>query len=129
MADYYGLLGIERDADDKAIKSAYRKLALRYHPDRNPGDDAAVERFKEINEAYAVLSDGEKRARYDRYGTADPAPTSAATSSTCSPRCSARAWGVGPPSAARRARTSRWSSRSPSSRRATAPPSRSTSTA
>ena len=63
MADYYGLLGIERDADDKAIKSAYRKLALRYHPDRNPGDDTAVERFKEINEAYAVLSDREKRAR------------------------------------------------------------------
>ena len=72
MADYYGLLGIERDADDKAIKSAYRKLALRYHPDRNPGDEAAVERFKEINEAYAVLSDGEKRSRYDRFGTADP---------------------------------------------------------
>jgi molecular chaperone DnaJ len=72
MADYYQLLGVDRGADDKAIKGAYRKLALRYHPDRNPGDHEAVERFKEINEAYAVLSDAEKRARYDRYGTADP---------------------------------------------------------
>jgi molecular chaperone DnaJ len=73
MADYYELLGIARDADDKAIKGAYRKLALKYHPDRNPGDREAEERFKEINEAYAVLSDGEKRARYDRFGSADAA--------------------------------------------------------
>jgi len=71
MADYYELLGIQRDADEKAIKGAYRKLALKYHPDRNPGDPAAEERFKEINEAYAVLSDAEKRSRYDRYGSAD----------------------------------------------------------
>ena len=72
MADYYELLGLGRDADDKAIKSAYRKLALKYHPDRNPGDREAEERFKEINEAYAVLSDPEKRARFDRFGSADP---------------------------------------------------------
>lgn len=71
MADYYELLGVARDADDATIKSAYRKLALKYHPDRNQGDASAEERFKEINEAYAVLSDGEKRARYDRYGSAD----------------------------------------------------------
>ena len=73
MADYYELLGLGRDADEKSIKSAYRKLALKYHPDRNPGDREAEERFKEINEAYAVLSDAEKRARYDRFGSADPA--------------------------------------------------------
>ncbi|MDF1521244.1 MAG: molecular chaperone DnaJ [Trueperaceae bacterium] len=71
MADYYELLGVARDADDGVIKSAYRKLALKYHPDRNPDDASAEERFKEINEAYAVLSDREKRARYDRYGSAD----------------------------------------------------------
>ena len=71
MADYYELLGVARDADDATIKSAYRKLALKFHPDRNQGDASAEERFKEINEAYAVLSDGEKRQRYDRYGSAD----------------------------------------------------------
>ncbi len=71
MTDYYEALGITRDADGKTIKASYRKLALQYHPDRNPGDTAAEERFKDINEAYAVLSDEEKRMRYDRYGTAD----------------------------------------------------------
>ncbi len=71
MADYYELLGVARDADDAVIKGAYRKLALKYHPDRNPHDAGAEDRFKQINEAYAVLSDGEKRARYDRYGSAD----------------------------------------------------------
>ncbi|MDR9390563.1 MAG: molecular chaperone DnaJ [Trueperaceae bacterium] len=70
--DYYDLLGVARDADTKAIKAAYRKLALKYHPDRNPGDPDAEETFKSLNEAYAVLSDDEKRANYDRYGTAEP---------------------------------------------------------
>ena len=71
MSDYYGLLGVDRSADAAQIKSAYRKLALKYHPDRNPGDGEAEEKFKQINEAYAVLSDENKRARYDRFGTAD----------------------------------------------------------
>lgn len=73
MTDYYELLGVARDADERAIKSAYRKLALRYHPDRNPGDQEAEERFKQINEAYAVLADPDKRGRYDRFGSADAA--------------------------------------------------------
>jgi molecular chaperone DnaJ len=66
--DYYEVLGVTRDADGTTIKSAYRKLAVQYHPDRNPGDQEAEDRFKEAAEAYAVLSDGEKRARYDRFG-------------------------------------------------------------
>ncbi|HUP50485.1 MAG TPA: molecular chaperone DnaJ [Thermoanaerobaculia bacterium] len=66
--DYYEILGIERSAGLDEIKKAYRKLALRYHPDKNPGDPQAEERFKEAAEAYGVLSDEEKRARYDRYG-------------------------------------------------------------
>ena len=72
MADYYELLGVSQSADAKEIKAAYRKLALRYHPDKNPGDKEAEETFKSLNEAYAVLSDPEKRTRYDRYGSADP---------------------------------------------------------
>ena len=70
--DYYETLKVARDADGTTIKTSYRRLALQYHPDRNPGDAEAEETFKKINEAYAVLSDPEKRARYDRYGTADP---------------------------------------------------------
>ena len=69
-ADYYGLLGVSRDTDAEELKKAYRKAALRYHPDRNPGDKAAEEKFKELSEAYQVLSDPEKRARYDRFGHA-----------------------------------------------------------
>jgi len=68
--DYYEVLGIDRNADEAAIKKAYRNLAMKYHPDRNPGDAQAVERMKEINEAYAVLSDSHKRRLYDAYGHA-----------------------------------------------------------
>ena len=66
--DYYQILGVPKTADAKAIKSAYRKLARKYHPDQNPGNKAAAERFKEINEANEVLSDPEKRQRYDTLG-------------------------------------------------------------
>ena len=66
--DYYEVLGVDRSAGAEALKAAYRKLALKYHPDRNPGDQAAEERFKEAAEAYSVLSDSEKRQRYDRFG-------------------------------------------------------------
>jgi molecular chaperone DnaJ len=68
--DYYEVLGVSRDADDAALKSAYRRLALMHHPDRNPNNPDASEKFKEASEAYAVLSDSEKRARYDRLGHA-----------------------------------------------------------
>ena len=68
--DYYEVLGVERNAGDQDIKSAYRKLALKYHPDRNPGDKQAEEKFKEAAEAYAVLADSDKRAAYDRFGHA-----------------------------------------------------------
>jgi molecular chaperone DnaJ len=66
--DYYEVLGVSRDADDQTLKGAYRKLALQYHPDRNPGNTEAEEKFKEANEAYSILSDGQKRASYDRFG-------------------------------------------------------------
>lgn len=69
--DYYEVLGVDRAADEAAIKSAYRKLAHQYHPDKNPGDHSAEERFKEASEAYEILSDPERRARYDRYGHAN----------------------------------------------------------
>ena len=66
--DYYEVLGVPRDADDKQIKKAFRKLAQQYHPDKNPGDASAEQRFKEINEAYTVLSDAGNRSKYDRFG-------------------------------------------------------------
>lgn len=66
--DYYSILGVDRNADDKEIKRAFRKLAQKYHPDKNPGDADAEARFKEINEAYTVLSDPDKRSKYDRFG-------------------------------------------------------------
>jgi molecular chaperone DnaJ len=75
--DYYEVLGVPRDASDQQIKSAYRKLALKYHPDRNPGDKAAEEQFKEAAEAYAILADTEKRQLYDRFGHAGVSGASA----------------------------------------------------
>ncbi len=66
--DYYEILSLERTCTDVEIKASYRKAALKYHPDRNPGNTEAEERFKEASEAYEVLSDGQKRATYDRFG-------------------------------------------------------------
>ena len=68
--DYYEVLGVDRNADDAALKKAYRELAKKYHPDMNPGDKDAEAKFKEASEAYAVLSDKEKRAKYDQFGHA-----------------------------------------------------------
>jgi molecular chaperone DnaJ len=68
--DYYEVLSVSRDASDQELKTSYRKLAMQYHPDRNPGDPSAEEKFKECSEAYSILSDPEKRAAYDRYGHA-----------------------------------------------------------
>ena len=68
MANYYQLLGISKGADEKQIRQAFRRLARKYHPDLNPGDKEAEEKFKEINEAHEVLSDPDKRRKYDRYG-------------------------------------------------------------
>ena len=66
--DYYEVLGVDKSADDAALKKAYRRLAMKHHPDRNPGDAEAESRFKEAKEAYEVLSDGQKRAAYDQFG-------------------------------------------------------------
>lgn len=75
--DYYDVLGVSRGASDADIKSSYRKLAKQYHPDKNQGDEKAADRFKEIGEAYAVLSDPEKRKLYDQYGHAGQVPPGA----------------------------------------------------
>src|SRR5262245_61981918 len=70
--DPYEVLGVTREASDDEIKKVYRKLARDYHPDRNPGDKAAEARFKEVQDAYDILSDKKKRASYDRFGFAGP---------------------------------------------------------
>ena len=72
--DYYEVLGVSKDASADDIKKAYRKMAMKYHPDRNPGDKEAEEKFKEVGEAYEVLSDADKKARYDQYGFAGVDP-------------------------------------------------------
>src|SRR5438876_11959546 len=68
--DYYEILGVQRTATDAEMKASYRKLAMKWHPDRNPGDKDCEHRFKEINEAYEILKDPNKRAAYDRFGHA-----------------------------------------------------------
>ncbi|MEY3228722.1 MAG: Heat shock protein, partial [Planctomycetota bacterium] len=68
--DYYEVLGVSRTATPEELKRAYKKLAAKYHPDRNPGDEVAVQKFKEASEAFDVLNDDDKRARYDRFGHA-----------------------------------------------------------
>jgi len=72
--DYYEVLGVAKSADDKDIKKAYKRLAMKFHPDRTQGDKAMEEKFKEVQEAYEVLSDEQKRAAYDRYGHAGVDP-------------------------------------------------------
>ena len=81
--DYYEVLGVDKNADEAAIKRAYRTLAKKYHPDMNPGNKEAEQKFKEVNEAYAVLSDPDKKAKYDQYGFAgiDPTPALARAAS------------------------------------------------
>lgn len=72
--DYYEVMGVPKNAPEDEIKKAYRKLAKKYHPDLNPGDKEAEQKFKEVNEAYEVLSDKDKRARYDQFGFAGVDP-------------------------------------------------------
>ncbi|MEQ1750673.1 MAG: DnaJ domain-containing protein, partial [Prosthecobacter sp.] len=66
--DYYEVLGVARDVSADDLKKAYRKLAVKFHPDKNPGDKTSEDKFKEVGEAYDILSDDQKRAAYDRYG-------------------------------------------------------------
>jgi DnaJ-class molecular chaperone len=91
--DYYEVLGVSKKASAGEIKSAYRKLARQYHPDRNPGDKQAEARFKEVQEAYDVLSDADKRAQYDRFGAAGP--DGGFGGRRGGPRASTFTWGTG----------------------------------
>ena len=70
MRDFYDVLGVSKDASGETIKKAYRKLALKFHPDKNPGDEGAEKNFKEAAEAYSILSDSQKRSQYDQFGHA-----------------------------------------------------------
>ena len=72
--DYYEVLGVDKNASETEIKRAYRKVAKKYHPDMNPGDKEAEEKFKEVNEAYGILSDPEKKSKYDQFGFAGVDP-------------------------------------------------------
>ena len=65
--DYYEVLGLQKGASEEEIKKAFRKMAMKYHPDKNPGNKEAEEKFKEVNEAYSVLSDPDKKSKYDRF--------------------------------------------------------------
>ena len=76
--DYYEVLGVDRSASAEEIKKAYRTLAKKYHPDLNQGDDSAAQKFKEINEAYQVLGDDQKRHQYDQFGTSEFDPNGGA---------------------------------------------------
>ena len=68
MRDYYDILGVSKSADETTLKKAYRDLAMKYHPDRNPDDKAAENKFKEVSEAYDILKDSQKRSTYDQFG-------------------------------------------------------------
>ncbi len=136
--DYYEVLGVNRDASDEEIKKAYRKLAMKHHPDRNPDDKSAEEKFKEAKEAYEILSDAQKRGAYDSYGHAgvDPSAAAGAGGGAGFSEFRRRLWRhlrrhLRPPAAAARATargvrtcsaapTCATTSRSPSSRRRTA---------
>ena len=73
--DYYEVLGLQKGASEDEIKKAFRKMAMKYHPDKNPGNKEAEEKFKEVNEAYSVLSDPDKKSKYDRFGHAGVDPS------------------------------------------------------